>query len=152
MNDSMFRVVGIVFIVAGFFIDDIVDNLTVVNEVEVVQLGLSQPSDEISKEVSRINEIVTDDDDQLALAIFNKVAADRIQHWPDFDQQQFNNAYVSAAKKFFGDSMKNKYEELDRFLLSAIMEITGDDIHKLSVSERAKLVDKLYGVSYHLLK
>lgn len=148
----MFRVVGIIFIVAGFFIDDIVDNLTVINEVEVVQLGLSQPSDEISEEVSRINEIVTDADDQLALAIFNKVAADRIQHWPAFDQQQFNDVYVSAAKKFFGDSMKDKYEELDKFLLSAIMEITGDDLHKLSVSERQNLVDKLYGVSYHLLK
>ena len=47
MNSSMLRVIGIVFLVAGFFIDDIVDNFTVINEVEVVELGLSQPSDEI---------------------------------------------------------------------------------------------------------
>ena len=152
MNSSMLRVIGIVFLVAGFFIDDIVDNFTVINEVEVVELGLSQPSDEISSIVDPIDDIITDSNDRLSMAIFNKICADRIPNWPQLNQQDFNDVYVSAAKKFFGDSMKGKYEDLDRFLIKVIMDVTGDDIHSLTPEERSKIIERLEGISWHLVK
>ena len=151
MNSSMLRVIGIVFMVCGFFIDDIVSSLTVVNEVEVVQLGLSQPSDEISSIVKEIDDIITDRNDKLSMAIFNKVCADRIAKWPELNQQEFNNVYVNAAKKFFGDSMKGKYEPLDRFLVGVIMDVTGDDIHNLTPQERAAISARLSGMAWHLV-
>ena len=151
MNNAMFRTIGIVFMVAGFFIDDIVDSFTLVNEVEVVQLGLSQPSEEVSSIVGQIDDIITEDQDRLSMAIFNKVCADRISNWPELNQQQFNDVYVSAAKKFFGDSMKGKYEELDRFLVKVIMDVTGDDIHNLSPPERSDIIDRLNGISWVLV-
>lgn len=152
MNNSMIRVIGIVFLVAGFFIDDIVDSFTVVNEVEVVRLGLSQPSDEISNIVADIDDIVTDKEDRLAIAIFNKVCADRIPNWPEFTQQEWNDIYVSAAKKFFGNSMRGKYENLDTFIVSLISDITGDEIGNLSADDRKQVVDRLNGIAWHLIK
>ena len=151
MNNSMIRVIGIVFIISGFFIDDIVDLLTVVNEVEVVQLGLSQPSDEISSIVGGIDDIVKDKEDRLAIAIFNKVCADRIIKWPSFTQQQLNDVYVAAAKKFFGNSISGKYELLSSFSVSVFRDVTGDDIHELSSSEKLEIISRLNGISWHLL-
>ena len=152
MNSSMLRTIGIVFLVAGFFIDDIVESFTVVNNIEVVELGLSQPSDEISSIVAPIDDIITDENDRLSMAVFNKVCADRINKWPELNQQEFNDVYVSAAKRFFGDSMANKYEPLDRFLVKVIMDVTGDDIHSLSSEERSKKVNRLNGIAWYLIK
>lgn len=152
MNNSMIRVIGIVFLVAGFFIDDIVGSFTVINEVEVVQLGLSQPSDEISSIVSGIDDIVKDKEDRLAIAIFNKVCADRIPTWPEFTQQEWNDIYVSAAKKFFGNSLRGKYADLDTFIVSLISDVTGDEIGNLSANDRKQIVDRLNGVSWYLIK
>lgn len=151
MNSSMLRIIGIVFLMTGFFIDDIVDSFTVVNQVEVVELGLSQPSDEISSLTSSIDDIITEDKDRLLMAIFNKVCTDRMVEWPDFNQQEFNDIYVSAAKKFFGNSMNNKYEQLDEFLVKTIMDVTGDDIHNLTQLERSKIVERLNGISWYLV-
>lgn len=151
MNNSMIRVIGIIFLIAGFFIDNIVDSLTVVNEIQVVRLGLSQPSDEISSIVSRIDDIVKDKEDRLAIAIFNKVCADRIPNWPEFTQQEWNDVYVSAAKKFFGNSLRGKYADLDIFIVSLISDVTGDEIGNLSASDRKQIVDRLNGVSWFLL-
>ena len=152
MNSAMFRIIGIVFIISGLFIDDIVKSLTFVNEVEIIQLGLSQPTDEISSSVSEISDIITDTEDRLAMAIFNKVCIDRINNWPEFNQQDFNDIYVGAAKNFFGDSMKDKYEGLDKFLIKVMIDITGDDIHNLSISERQELINKFNGIAWHLIK
>lgn len=151
MNSPMLRIIGIVFLVAGFFIDDIVSSLTVVNQVEVVQLGLSQPSEEISSLISSIDDIITEDKDRLLMAIFNKVCSDRMVNWPDLNQQEFNDVYVSAAKKFFGNSMNNKYEQLDEFLVETIMDVTGDDIHNLTPLERSKIIERLNGISWYLV-
>lgn len=151
MNNSMIRVIGIIFLIAGFFIDNIVDSLTVVNEIQVVRLGLSQPSDEISSIVSKIDDIVKDKEDRLAIAIFNKVCADRIPNWPEFTQQEWNDVYVSAAKKFFGNSLRGKYADLDIFIVSLISDVTGDEIGNLSASDRKQIVDRLNGVSWFLL-
>lgn len=147
----MLRVIGIVFLVAGFFINDIVDSLTIINQVEVVQLGLSQPSDEVSSIVGGIDDIIKDENDKLSMAIFHKVCSDRIKNWPDLNQQEFNDVYVNAAKKFFGDSMKGKYEPLDGFLVKIIMDVTGDDIHNLSQEERLKITQRLNGIAWHLI-
>lgn len=151
MNNSMIRVIGIIFLIAGFFIDNIVDSLTVVNEIQVVRLGLSQPSDEISSIVSKIDDIVKDKEDRLAIAIFNKVCADRIPNWPEFTQQEWNDVYVSAAKKFFGNSLRGKYADLDIFIVSLISDVTGDEIGNLSASDRKQIVNRLNGVSWFLL-
>lgn len=151
MNNAMLRVIGIVFIICGFFIDDIVSSLTVVNQIEVVQLGISQPSDKVSSIVKEIDDIISDKEDKLSMAIFNKVCSDRISKWPELNQQEFNDVYVSAAKKFFGDSMKGKYESLDEFMIDAIMNVTGDDIHNLTMDEKTAISERLEAIAWHLI-
>lgn len=151
MNNSMIRVIGIIFVIAGFFIDNIVDSLTVVNEIQVVRLGLSEPSEEISNAVRQIDDIVTEEEDRLAIAIFNKVCADRIMKWPSFTQQQFNDVYVAAAKKFFGNSISGKYGLLSSFTVDIFKDVTGDDIHELSSSEKLEIINRLNGISWYLL-
>jgi hypothetical protein len=47
--------------------------------------------------------------------------------------------------------MKGKYEELDRFLVKVIMDVTGDDIHNLSPPERSDIIDRLNGISWVLV-
>ena len=151
MNNSMIRVIGIIFLIAGFFIDNIVDSLTIVNEIHVVKLGLSEPTEAISSAVKQIDDIVTEKEDRLAIAIFNKVCADRIIKWPSFTQQQLNDVYVAAAKKFFGNSISGKYELLSSFSVSVFQDVTGDDIHELSSSEKLEIISRLNGISWHLL-
>jgi hypothetical protein len=152
MNSSMIRVIGILFLICGFFIDDIVDSFTLVNEIEVVRLGLPQPSEEISSAVTAIDDIVTEPEDRLALAIFNKVCAERILNWPEFNQQQWNDAYVFAAKKFFGNSIQGKYESLNTFIVSIISEVTGEDIVNLSAGQKKEIIDRLNGIAWTLAK
>ena len=83
------------------------------------------------------------------LCIFNKLFGDRVVNYKT-SQQELNDLYVLSAKNFFGDSIKNKYEELDKFLVDAIMEITGDDIHQLTEEEKESLQKTFYTIAWKL--
>lgn len=112
-------------------------------------LGIQKPTDAISQQVSKINSIVTNDIDRLNLAVFNKVFGDRVVSY-DTDIQKLNNVYTLAAKYFFGDTMKDKYIDLDLFLINSIIDTVGDKNHILSDSEKSSLQEKFYGIAWYL--
>ena len=112
-------------------------------------LGIQKPTDAISQQVSKINTIVTDSTDRLNLAVFNKVFAERVTSY-ETDSQKLNNVYTLAAKYFFGDSIKDKYADLDIFLINTIMDSISDKNHTLSREEKLSLQEKFNGIAWHL--
>lgn len=119
-------------------------------EVEVIDLTITEPSEDISKSVSIISDIVKEEEDRINIAVFNKVFADRVTGY-EVNQQQLNDIYVLSAKNFFGGSIKDKYDSLDVFLKGVISDVTGDDVHVLSENEKSELSDMFYGISWHLI-
>jgi|LakMenEpi03Aug12_release.lakeMendotaPanAssembly.Ray.scaffolds.fasta_scaffold00240_64 hypothetical protein len=112
-------------------------------------LGIQKPTDAIAQQVSKITNIVTNDTDRLNLAVFNKVFADRIISY-DIDTQKLNHLYTLAGKYFFGDSLKDKYADLDIFLINSIIDTVGDKNHILSDNEKLLLQEKFYGIAWYL--
>ena len=152
MNNKAILFLGIILMFVGAFGKTALKNLPVtINEVEVIDLGVLKPSTDVSNSVSVISEIVTDSQDRLNIAIFNKVFAQRILTWDSVTQQMVNDVYVTAAKSFFGDSLKDKYEGLDEFLVKTLEVVVGDDIHTLTTTERREISDLFYGISWHLI-
>lgn len=118
--------------------------------VEVlVDIDIPKPSDVYLDRLSPISDIVTEQQDRVNLCIFNKLFGDRVVNYKT-SQQELNDLYVLSAKNFFGDSIKNKYEDLDKFLVDAIIKITGDDIHQLTDEEKLELQKTFYGISWAL--
>jgi len=118
--------------------------------VEVlVDIDIPKPSDIYLDRLSPISDIVTEQQDRVNLCIFNKLFGDRVVNYKT-SQQELNDLYVLSAKNFFGDSIKNKYEDLDKFLVDAIIKITGDDIHQLTDEEKLELQKTFYGISWAL--
>lgn len=115
----------------------------------LVNLNIPKPSELELEKTSRISEIVTEKEDKINICIFNKIFGDRILKY-DISQQELNDLYVLSAKSFFGNSLKNKYEELDSFLKNAMMNITGDEIHQLTDEEKLELQKIFYGISWSL--
>lgn len=111
---------------------------------EQIDIGIERPSQELIDRFDEVSSIVTEDEDRIRLAIFNKVFADRLMAY-ETTQQQLNDVYVLAAKGYFKDSMKDKYKNLDTFLKNAIRDVSGDQVHVLSDVEKADL--KLYFTS-----
>jgi hypothetical protein len=112
-------------------------------------LDIQKPTDAIAQQVSKITNIVTNDTDRLNLAVFNKVFADRIISY-DIDTQKLNHLYTLAGKYFFGDSLKDKYADLDIFLINSIIDTVGDKNHILSDNEKLLLQEKFYGIAWYL--
>jgi hypothetical protein len=89
-------------------------------------LGIQKPTDAIAQQVSKITNIVTNDTDRL------------------------NHLYTLAGKYFFGDSLKDKYADLDIFLINSIIDTVGDKNHILSDNEKLLLQEKFYGIAWYL--
>jgi hypothetical protein len=115
----------------------------------LVDIDIPKPSDIYLDRLSPISDIVTEQQDRVNLCIFNKLFGDRVVNYKT-SQQELNDLYVLSAKNFFGDSIKNKYEDLDKFLVDAIIKITGDDIHQLTDEEKLELQKTFYGISWAL--
>ena len=145
MNNRLMFFIGalvIFFSLFGTSLTDVID--------ESIDIGLEKPSEQIIEEVEEVSNIVTSKDDRVSLAIFNKVFADRLVSY-DTNQQQLNDVYVLAAKNYFKDSLKSKYDDLDNFLIKTLQSITGDQIHVLSDQEKSDLQEKFYGISWCLV-
>ena len=144
MNNRLMFFIGalvIFFSLFGASLTDVID--------EPIDIGLEKPTEQIIEEVEEVSNIVTSQEDKVSLAIFNKIFADRLVSY-DTNQQQLNDVYVLAAKNYFKDSLKNKYDDLDNFLIKTLQSVTGDQIHVLSDQEKSDLQEKFYGISWCL--
>jgi len=157
MNKRLTLVIGLILIIIGGFgnnlsLDGLGDLLKNVVNVEVVDVGVDEPSEKVSELVSPIKAIVTDKDDRIDIAVFHKVLGDRMLKYQDMNTQELNDLYVEYARGFFGDSLNDKYVGLDQLILSVLKSQTGDELAMLGVKERGLLAELFYGIAWHLQK
>lgn len=120
-------------------------------KVEVNLLNIEKPTIEIIEAVSPLSNLITDPTDRAKLAIFNQAFANRVKTY-DSDLQQVNDVYVSAASNFFGDTMVDKYRDLDKMIISLIETSTGSENHKLSEEEKQKISTNFMGLAWSLVQ
>lgn len=146
-------IIGLVVIVVGLFwvqiqegIPDIVPN----DNIPVV-ITIDEPSEEIKEKVSSIADLVTDEKDRFNLCIFNKVFAERVKDY-DADAQQINDVYTEAAKCFFGETLKGKYEGYGSKVTKLMSDILGTENHTLTQKEKDDLSNVFNGLAWSLNK
>mgnify|MGYP003120470515 FL=1 len=146
-------IIGLVVIVVGLFwvqiqegIPDIVPN----DNIPVV-ITIDEPSQEIKEKVSSIADLVTDEKDRFNLCIFNKVFAERVKDY-DADAQQINDVYTEAAKCFFGETLKGKYEGYGSKVTKLMSDILGTENHTLTQKEKDDLSNVFNGLAWSLNK
>tara|TARA_B100001113_G_C21104250_1_gene620100 strand:+ start:339 stop:779 length:441 start_codon:yes stop_codon:yes gene_type:complete len=145
MNNKLIFILGALIIFFSTFSSSLTDTIN-----PSIDIGINEPSAEIIEEVSEVSDIVLSKDDKISLAIFNKVFADRLVSY-ETTQQQLNDVYVLAAKNYFDDSLKDKYDDLDNFIIRILRSVTGDQVHVLSDEEKSDLQKKFYGISWCLV-
>tara|TARA_R110002020_G_scaffold334105_1_gene549489 strand:- start:5641 stop:6090 length:450 start_codon:yes stop_codon:yes gene_type:complete len=148
MKNQRFNVVaGLVLIIIGIFLDDIREWIPEVENAPAIDI--SEPTDIMLGEVRAVCDLVTDPDDRLKMCVFNKVFADRI---PDYNitAQQTNDLYVDAAKNFFGDSVRGKYDNLSVKLKQLIESVITNEDHRLIEPEKRDLNKKFMALAWCL--
>ena len=146
-------IIGLAVIVVGLFWVQIQERIPdiVPNNNPAVTITIDEPSQEIKNKVSSIADLVTDKKDRLNLCIFNKVFAERVESY-DADAQQINDVYTEAAKVFFGETLRGKYEGYGSGVTKLMSDVVGDENHKLTQEEKDELGNIFNGLAWHLSK
>ena len=144
-------IIGLAVIVVGLFWVQIQEGIPdiVPNNTPAVVITIDEPTQEIKEKVSSIADLVTDEQDRLNLCVFNKVFAERVKDY-DADAQQINDVYTEAAKIFFGETLKGKYEGYSSGITKLMSDIVGTENHILTQEEKDKLSNIFNGLSWHL--
>lgn len=123
------------------------------NEVQEVQdlIKLEKPSEQILSQVLPVAKLVTSVEDRAKLALFNNEFASRVTKYTA-SAQQVNDLYVEAAKQFFEDKMKGKYENYSDGLKSLFRSITTDDNHVLTNEEKELIKNTMNGLAWALIE
>lgn len=135
-------VIGVIIILIGLFWPQIVERIPEItptpepNAPAVIEI--SEPTPAVLEKVSDLSSLVTDEDDRMKLAIFNKIFSERVIEYSG-DTQQINDVYVAAAKYVFGDSLKGKYFGYGSGLTDLMRQIMGDENHELTEQEKLML-------------
>ena len=144
--------IAILLIIAGLFSEPIVKYSGEMNfsskQSKILEFKKPDAVDIASSKT--INDIVTEENDRIKLAIFNYYFATNIISY-DTTVQKANDVYTLAAKNFFGTDLAGKYEGLSEMIISLIREITTDDDHMLTQQEKQDLHDKFSAVAWNLL-
>ena len=114
-----------------------------------LDISIPEPSSNVSEKIKNISNIVTETEDRNKLCAFNKVFADRLMSY-NATQQELNDVYVLAAKKYFGKSLDNKYEGLDILIKNAMLDVVGDDVHNIGPEEKKELQENFYAIAWYL--
>jgi hypothetical protein len=114
-----------------------------------LDINIPEPSPNVSEKIKNISNIVTETEDKKKLCAFNKVFADRLILY-NANQQELNDVYVLAAKKYFGTSLKDKYDGLDSILKNAMLDVVGDDVHNIGPEEKKELQENFYAIAWYL--
>lgn len=114
-------------------------------------LNIEKPSQDVIDRVQIFSSLISDNSDKAKIAIFNYEFASRILNW-NTDSQQVNDIYVLAGKKFFNNTLVNKYEGLSENIVNIMQEILGEDNHTLTEEERQKLHIYFTGIAWVLIQ
>jgi hypothetical protein len=124
---------------------------TIIDNDEVAILNIEKPSDDIISLVTPVSRLVTDPTDRAKLAIFNQEFSNRIVKY-ETDNQKVNDVYILAAKKFFKESIKDKYENLDTSLIDLFVGVVSNENHLLSQEEKEKVSKIFSGLAWSLIQ
>jgi hypothetical protein len=118
---------------------------------ELAEIDISRPSTEVVEIVSPVAISVTDINDRIRMAIFNKEFATRLVSY-ETDTQKLNDVYTIAAEGYFQPPIKGKYNNLGGSIQKLISDITGEDNHVLSQEEKALLSERFMGLAWTLIQ
>lgn len=119
--------------------------------VPVSIINVDKPNESVLVKVQKFSDLITDPTDRAKLAIFNYEFANRVTKY-NTDLQKLNDVYVLAAKTFFKDSLKNKYQLLPEMIVSLIQDTTTDENHILTPNELQSINENFAGVAWVLIQ
>lgn len=144
MKDNKLLLLGVIMVLLALSI-----GRAAPDNSDKLNIDIPTPPTTISEEIKNIANIVTETEDRNKLCAFNKIFADRLVSYST-NQQQLNDVYVLAAKKYFEGALKDKYEGLDTLIKNAMIDVVGDDLHLLSPAEKKELQENFYAIAWYL--
>ena len=131
MNPNVRIAVGLLLVLVGFFWDNIQERIPDFVPSDNV-IDVAEPTENI---------------DRANLAVFNKVFSDGCVSYKTTNQQ-VNDVYTLAAKDFFGDSLKGKYNGYGESLTGLLKDTIGEEVHELSSEEKQKLSESFSALAW----
>lgn len=153
MNSKLVgNIIGILLITLAFVPLNINPNIVpVIPVTPAINLDIDKPSDETLNIVKPISDLVTNRDDRTKLAVFNYCFSKRVEKY-DIKAQQMQDLYVLAASYYFGESLKDKYDNLDQKLVELFELSVGGDDHILVNTDKINLKNNFGGLAWSLIK
>ena len=148
---TILNLVAIVMLILAVTPKITIPNVVPINPTPAIKLDLDTPTAEILSTVSPINKLITNKDDRIKLAVFNYSFSKRINKY-NIDTQKINDIYVLAAKYFFEDSIKDKYDTLPEELKTLFKTVVGEDNHTITAEEKVALQNVFGGLAWRLIK
>lgn len=145
MNPNVRIAVGLLLVLVGFFWDNIQERIPDFVPSDNV-IDIAEPAEDM-KEKTSFGSVVTDNKDRTNLAVFNKVFSDRCVSYKTTNQQ-VNDVYTLAAKDFFGDSLKGKYNGYGESLTGLLKDTIGEEVQELSLEEKQKLSESFSALAW----
>lgn len=142
-------VIGVMCILYALSIIYSTNDKPFINDLSV--LNIDKPSQSVLDIVNPTAKKISDPTDRAKLAIFNQDFAKRLVSY-NTDIQKLNDVYVLAASTFFKDSIKDKYDNLDKDLIGFIQSVTTDENHSLTQEEKNKISEIFLGFSWVLIQ
>jgi hypothetical protein len=144
------NIIGITLIIIALIPNSIIPNIVPAPKPSI-NLDINKPTEDILQIVKPIDLLVTDHDDRTKLAVFNYVFSKRASKY-DISSQKLQDLYVLAAKNYFKDSIKNKYNNLDELIKQLFIKSVGESEHIVSKDEKVYVENLFGGLSWSLIK
>lgn len=152
MNKNIIgSIIGVILIVIALFPANIPNIIPTPNPKPTINLDVEKPTQDIIDLVTPLNDLITDPEDRVNLAVFNYVFSKRIGSY-DIDVQKLNDLYVLAGENFFGDSINGKYKDLYLKIQELFEHSLGSENHVLSADEKVSLKNTFGGLSWRMIK
>lgn len=121
-----------------------------VDEVEEI-INIDKPSDAILSMVRPVADLIKQPEDRAKIALFNHEFASRINRY-HIDCQQLNDLYSNAGKKFFGESLRGKYNNFSQSLVDLFQSVVTEENHVLTKDEKESLSKLFDGLAWALVE
>ena len=149
MSNGIRTLLGLTLVILGLFWNELQERIPDFTPIPEPTIVVNEPSEEIKEKVSSIATLVTDDNDRINLAVFNKIFSNRCTSY-EATNQEVNDIYTLAGRNFFQDTLKGKYEGLSKSLTDLMKAELGAEVHELSEKEKADLSKVFNGLAWSL--
>lgn len=149
MLKNIFAILLITYGVFGNSIFDMLDTPTPAPEVP--SISITEPQQSVKLVTDPIADTITDQEDQLEVALYFLELSSRIEGYETISLQQLNDLIVHSAGIVFNGRLQGKYDGFDEGLTSAILSSTGNTEHTLSAEEKSTLSNLFSGIAWSLV-